>query len=233
MSFIDIPKLAVHPTAPAVGRVRYYTLDSTSKTYYMLEDGVPRTYGVEDHSGLNLDDGTNPHGTTKNDVSLGNVPNVDATLRSNHTGTQLASTISDFNTAVTNYLDRTVNQNNVEQVNTIDSPVDRYNQTISPIHTALYKVGVQYCWAYDDGSTDFEAELLVNGAIVRRHVQEPKDVGGADGGAGTNQRHMAYIEYIFSATATVDFDVQFRFEPGSNGVEATIRDSVLTVERYL
>lgn len=31
------------------------------------------------HSNLNLDDGTNPHSTTKSDVGLGNVPNVDAT----------------------------------------------------------------------------------------------------------------------------------------------------------
>lgn len=36
---------------------------------------------------------------TKSDVGLGNVPNVDATNRANHTGTQTASTISDFNTA--------------------------------------------------------------------------------------------------------------------------------------
>lgn len=35
----------------------------------------------------------------KADVGLGNVPNVDATSRANHTGTQTASTISDFNTA--------------------------------------------------------------------------------------------------------------------------------------
>jgi hypothetical protein len=34
-----------------------------------------------------------------NDIGLGNVPNVDATNRANHTGTQLASTISDFNAA--------------------------------------------------------------------------------------------------------------------------------------
>lgn len=55
---------------------------------------------IADHSGLNLDDGTNPHGTTKADVGLSQVPNVDATNRANHTGTQLASTISDFNSAV-------------------------------------------------------------------------------------------------------------------------------------
>jgi len=36
---------------------------------------------------------------TKNDVGLSNVPNIDATDRANHTGTQTASTISDFTEA--------------------------------------------------------------------------------------------------------------------------------------
>lgn len=36
---------------------------------------------------------------TKSDVGLSNVPNTDATARANHTGTQLASTISDFSSA--------------------------------------------------------------------------------------------------------------------------------------
>ena len=36
---------------------------------------------------------------TSTDVGLGNVPNVDATARANHTGTQIASTISDFSEA--------------------------------------------------------------------------------------------------------------------------------------
>ncbi len=96
--------------------------------------------GVEDHSQLNLDDGTNPHSTTKSDVGLGNVDNTSdlnkpistatqsalddkynasnpnnyetpAQLnsrdtanrdRANHTGTQLANTISNFATAVKN-----------------------------------------------------------------------------------------------------------------------------------
>lgn len=34
---------------------------------------------VSNHSQLNLDDGTNPHGTTKQDVGLGNVPNLNTT----------------------------------------------------------------------------------------------------------------------------------------------------------
>ena len=39
------------------------------------------------------------HTHTPSQVGLGNVPNVDATNRTNHTGTQLASTISDFTEA--------------------------------------------------------------------------------------------------------------------------------------
>jgi hypothetical protein len=49
------------------------------------------------HAGLT----DNPHAVTATQVGLGNVPNVDATARATHTGTQLAATISDFDTAVT------------------------------------------------------------------------------------------------------------------------------------
>lgn len=41
----------------------------------------------------------NPHNTNALQVGLGNVPNVDATQRANHTGTQPSSTISDFSAA--------------------------------------------------------------------------------------------------------------------------------------
>lgn len=51
----------------------------------------------------------NPHSVTKTQVGLSNVPNTDATLRSNHTGTQTASTISDFQTTVSANTDVTAN----------------------------------------------------------------------------------------------------------------------------
>jgi hypothetical protein len=72
--------------------------------------GVPGTDGVgipiggttgqvlAKNSGTNYD--TVFKTLAKSDVGLSNVPNTDATLRANHTGTQLASTISDFNTQV-------------------------------------------------------------------------------------------------------------------------------------
>ena len=43
---------------------------------------------------------SNPHGVDKTQVGLGNVPNTDATLRANHTGTQTASTIVDLASAI-------------------------------------------------------------------------------------------------------------------------------------
>jgi hypothetical protein len=47
-------------------------------------------------------------GLTKTDVGLSNVPNVDATDRANHTGTQLASTISNFAATVASYVGSTL-----------------------------------------------------------------------------------------------------------------------------
>ena len=46
--------------------------------------------GVSAHSQLTLDDGTNPHGTTKNDVGLGNVDNTSDVNKPIATATQIA-----------------------------------------------------------------------------------------------------------------------------------------------
>ena len=76
---------------------------------------IPLTL-LDSHSELILDDGTNPHGTTKADVGLGNADNtsdIDKPVstaqaiantadrdRANHTNTQLSTTISDFTARV-------------------------------------------------------------------------------------------------------------------------------------
>jgi len=95
-------------------------VDNLDGTFtYTNEDGVPVTVstGSGDHgdlAGLADDDhpqylnevrhdnlpSDNPHSVTATQVGLGNVPNIDASDRANHTGTQTASTISDFLTAV-------------------------------------------------------------------------------------------------------------------------------------
>jgi len=50
---------------------------------------------------------SNPHTVTKTQVGLSNVPDVDATARSSHTGTQLKSSISDFEHSVVSHSDTT------------------------------------------------------------------------------------------------------------------------------
>lgn len=45
---------------------------------------------ISNHSGLNLDDGTNPHGTTKSDVGLSNVDNTSDVDKPISTATQIA-----------------------------------------------------------------------------------------------------------------------------------------------
>lgn len=48
------------------------------KTLYFANTNIPLIPSpLTKHSELNLDDGTNPHGTTKGDVGLGNVRNID------------------------------------------------------------------------------------------------------------------------------------------------------------
>ena len=64
-------------------------LGETSSTAYRGDRGKT----AYDHSQLTSG---NPHSVTKSDVGLSNVPNTDATARANHTGTQTAATISDF-----------------------------------------------------------------------------------------------------------------------------------------
>jgi hypothetical protein len=151
--------------------------------------------------------------------------------RANHTGTQLAATISDFDTAVTIYNDRFFDQDFTQQVETSNAFQNRFNVTYNLAHSTTYKVTVNYNWAYNLATNDFNARLQVNGATVKSHVQEPKDVGGANGAAGTNQRHQATMVYIFTAVAGNN-TFALQFGSTDNVTLATINSHTLTVERF-
>ena len=77
------------------GDARYYTKSQVDSSLSAKEPaitaGTNSQYWRGDKTWQTLD---------KTAVGLSNVPNVDATQRANHTGTQLASTISDFTAAV-------------------------------------------------------------------------------------------------------------------------------------
>ena len=114
---------------------------------------------ISNHSGLNLDDGTNPHGTTKQDVGLGNVPNLNTTEAVNkaheHTnfsilnGTEESFTTAlknDYNSAVSwittngtnliNHLTNTSNPHNVTKSQVGLGNVDNTSDVNKPISTA-------------------------------------------------------------------------------------------------
>jgi len=63
---------SIHNNLSGLNEGNYIHLTEIEKEKF---DGLPSTF-VSNHSELNLDDGTNPHGTTKSNVGLGNVDNT-------------------------------------------------------------------------------------------------------------------------------------------------------------
>lgn len=122
------------------------------------------------------------------------------------------------------------------------------NHNHTPNATGTYLIQLSYGWTVDTGTFDFDGELLVDdGAtattVRRKHKQEPQDAGGVDpddgsgtginGASGTDQRQTAFLEYFHSATSGTAFNVRFQHAClGSNGVEATVKWSVLKIERW-
>ncbi len=159
--------------------------------------------------------------------------------RSNHTGTQLASTISDLDQAIANYLDRKppiqieydLNNYSINTSNTNYAII--VDEDYTPLHTGKYKVVANFGHSYDNATDDNIVELLVNDVVYKPMQKEPKDVGGQDGSSGTNQKEIGHFEYIFDTVASTDFNIKFQHRPEANGVESTIKHLDLYVERYL
>lgn len=153
--------------------------------------------------------------------------------RSNHTGTQLASTISDLDSAIANYLDRTVNESSSEQVVIGNTFQDRLNINITAAHTSTYLIDVVAIVSNDVTTSNFQAELLIDGSVVSELDWEHKDAGGAGGASGTDQRVPMSARATLSATSGQAYNIQIRFRAQATGVEATFKQHTLTIERFL
>ncbi|MGZ4520691.1 MAG: hypothetical protein ACXVXW_09815, partial [Mycobacteriaceae bacterium] len=82
------------------------------------------TYAPKSH----VTDTANPHAVTKTQVGLGNVPNVDATSRANHTGTQSASTVTGLAAVATSGAKADVGLGNVDNTSDANKPVSTAQQ---------------------------------------------------------------------------------------------------------
>jgi len=129
---------------------------------------------VDAHANLT----NNPHSVTKAQVGLSSVPNIDATVRSNHTGTQPASTITGLATvATTGHYDDLNNKptlvtslnglSDVDLTGLADGDYLRYNQTagVFEVEGAVSgNFGAQFEYLTDDtqdsnGSSTYETYL--------------------------------------------------------------------------
>ncbi len=171
--------------------------------------------------------------TNFEDSAALNVRDIANRARAAHTGTQLAGTISDFENEVSTILDRTIQEDIITSVSTSNSFDTRFTTTIVPQHTGLYKVSVNYIWFYDTTTSNFEANLLIDGSLVRHVDTESKDAGGNAGGIATDVRHCTVLEALVSAVQGTPFDVSLQYRGEANGVTNGIDQHVLTVERVI
>jgi hypothetical protein len=91
------------PLSAAQGKALKDAIDGKSATTHNHDsayDAIGAASSVQGNLMSHTGNTSNPHSVTASQVGLGNVPNVDATARANHTGTQAASTILDFASTV-------------------------------------------------------------------------------------------------------------------------------------
>ena len=106
--------------------------------------GVSVTQAVTDlqngltpnHSDLNLDDGTNPHGTTKSDVGLSNVDNTSDANKPVSTAAQTALDGKASATGLSNHIADTNNPHSTNKADVGLSNVDNTSDSDKPVSTA-------------------------------------------------------------------------------------------------
>ena len=146
------------------------------------------------------------------------------------------------------WMDRASWVDNTSYINTTaDFTTDAANAvpidvTHTPNASGVYLITLDVLWSVDTGTFDQQAELVVDdggtgtaSTIRWRYRVEPKDAAGSpdDGGsAGTDQRFPASLRYLHTSTASTAFNIIFRHRPTDDGIESTIKASILTVERW-
>ena len=176
---------------------------------------------------------TNPHNIDHETTAQLNARDLANRNRINHSGTQLAATISDLKTFIDNYLDRNFDQNANESINTTTTMANRFNFPFVPKNTAVYMLTMNFAHSHDTNGVNMETELLVDGVIVDDMEYEAKDSAGTEGGSGTDQKQKTTLKYLIAMTALTSYQLSFRYRSEDAGVESTIKSHSFTYERYM
>lgn len=117
---------------------------------------------------------------TKTDINLENVPNVDATLRANHTGTQVSATISDFNQTVQSIIQPELNSK---------QPIGNYITSLTGDVIAT-------------GPGDITATLSTTGVVAGTYDKITVDVKGRVISGSAVESHYASLNQTTNNTIT-------------------------------
>ena len=169
-------------TTPLEGYVAY--VDTENKDAIYVDDGTPawqlRSVATTNHGDLTLDDGTNPHGTTKSDVGLGNVPNGSVgdvgETEVAFQESQIASTIFSLNASaraaeviVSIYVDATSDVASVHKVSAISDGTNWYG-AVQRVGTDDVLVDVTSAGAIVYTSTTYAGFVGANSKIKYRVI---------------------------------------------------------------
>lgn len=108
---IEVADFSSLPITGETGKI-YVTLDNGKLYRWTGTVYVEISQGVTAHSQLTLDDGTNPHGTTKTDVGLGNVLNLEQWTTTGNAGTNATTNF----VGTTDNIDFVIRRNNSERL---------------------------------------------------------------------------------------------------------------------
>ena len=207
--------LTNNPHSVTASQVGLGNVDNTSDADKPISDDTQSALDLKYNA-------SNPNGyETPSELNARDTANR---ARSNHTGTQLASTISDFNSAVYSALDR-------DYVNT-DGQISTTSTAYVQAQTLTYNVpagGGRYeiQWyaemALDSGSDDFEFRMQIdNSTTLCEIIWEPQEAGT------DNFRPLSGFYEIDLAAGNRTIDMDYATSDGST---ATIRRRRIKIQR--
>lgn len=137
------------------------------------------------------------------------------------------------------------------EITTSNEPTSKIQETTKILPAGEYKVTLSYSWNTDTTTTDFISNLTIDGQSISgivegsTHRQEPKDSSATDleavaeglrspdGSLDSNsiQKHSFTKIYIVNFDEEKTHDVSLTWQSESNGVESSIWDAVIMIEK--
>lgn len=208
------------------GDARYYTqtqLNSgqlDNRYYTETETDTQISNEITTHSNA-----ADPHSAYETSLQLDNRDTANRS-RANHTGTQLSSTISDFESRVRDLFDNQGVISNTTTTNATATNITHTTLTFTAKNTGSYLIEGSFIISLDNVSNDYIVEMVQETSILKTAQVEVKD-------PNADQRVPGMLRDIVSLIQGQQYTFTIRFRPSNAGDIATMYSSVLTARRIL